>query len=267
MGKIIRKPRIFIASSIESMDVADAFNVNLDHQAEVTVWKNGFQLSQTSIDSLVKISGTFDFAVFIFTPDDITKIRNQEKNTVRDNVLFELGLFTGTLGKERCFIVRPRDVDMHLPTDLLGLTPVDYDGNRSDGNLEAAVNHPSTLIKKEVLKLGLISEDIGIQKKNRRKIDHTYKVGYYEFKLLSKILEGYSRSPEGVSVWSVFNDLNDIDAGTLSLSMVKLERMGYLDKSVSYEQHGDAYYILIVTADGIDYLIENEGEYTGDMPF
>ena len=47
------KPRIFIASFVESLDVADAINVNLDHQAEVTVWKNGFKLSTDTIDSLI----------------------------------------------------------------------------------------------------------------------------------------------------------------------------------------------------------------------
>lgn len=144
----MRKPRIFIASSVESLDVADAINVNLDHQAEVTVWKSGFRLSTSSIDSLVEKAETVDFAIFIFMPDDVAIIRNQEKHVVRDNVLFELGLFSGTLGKQRCFIIKPRDVDLHFPTDLLGLTPADYDGNRSDGDLASAINHPCVLIKK-----------------------------------------------------------------------------------------------------------------------
>ena len=96
----MRKPRIFIASAVESLDVADAFNVNLDHQAEVTVWKNGFALSQNTIDNLVKMAGSVDFAIFIFTPDDVANIKDQTKPIVRDNVVFEMGLFVGTLGKE-----------------------------------------------------------------------------------------------------------------------------------------------------------------------
>lgn len=253
----MRKPRIFIASAAESLDVADAFNVNLDHQAEVTVWKHGFSLSQNTIDSLVKIAESVDFAIFIFTPDDVASIRNQERNVTRDNVVFELGLFTGTLSKERCFIVKPRNVDLHLPTDLLGLTPADYNGERSDGNLEAAVNHPCVLIKKEVARLGLISQDLEIQKKARRKAGSTYKLGDVEHRLLATVLESYTSSPEGVSTWNAFNEFKGIDKGVLSLAAIKLERTGYLDKSIMNDGQYE-YYAFSITADGIDYLLENE---------
>ena len=256
---MMRKPRIFIASAVESLDVADAFNVNLDHQAEVTVWKHGFALSQSTIDSLVKMAESVDFAIFIFTPDDVVNIRNQLKHIVRDNVVFELGLFVGTLGKERCFIVKPRDEDLHLPTDLLGLTPADYNGERSDGNLEAAVNHPCVLIKKEVANLGLISQDLDIQRKARRKIGYNYTLGNVEHRLLAKVLESYASSPDGVSVWRTFNDLKGVEEGVLSLAAIKLERMGYLDKNIAVDQDdGHEYYAFSITADGIDYLLENE---------
>lgn len=257
MENTTRKPRIFIASAVESLDVADAFNVNLDHQAEVTVWKYGFQLSQSSIDSLVKMAESVDFAIFIFTPDDVATIRDQEKSIVRDNVVFELGLFTGTLGKERCFIVKPRDVDLHLPTDLLGLTPADYNGERSDGNLEAAVNHPCVLIKKEISELGLVSQDLAIQKKTRRKIGYNYQLGDVEHRLLAKVLESYASSPDGVSAWNTFGELEGVEQGILSLAAIKLERMGFLDKSISNDGQYE-FYAFSITADGIDYLLENE---------
>ncbi|MFJ5359375.1 MULTISPECIES: TIR domain-containing protein [Pectobacterium] len=256
----MRKPRIFIASALESLNVADAFNVNLDHQAEVTVWKHGFNLSQNTIDSLVKMAESVDFAIFIFTPDDIAEIRNQQKNIVRDNVVFELGLFVGTLGKERCFIVKPRDTDLHFPTDLLGLTPADYNGERTDGNLEAAVNHPCILIKKEVASLGLLSQDLNIQTKSRKKAGYNYKLGDIEHHLLAKVLESYASSPDGVSVWSTFDDIKIVEKGILSLAAIKLERVGFLDKSIAidHEYNNIEYYTFSITADGIDYLLENE---------
>ena len=255
----MRKPRIFIASSVESSDVADAFNVNLDHQAEVTVWKHGFSLSKNTIDSLVKMAESVDFSIFIFTPDDIVEIRNQRKHIVRDNVVFELGLFVGTLGKERCFIVKPRDTDLHFPTDLLGLTPADYNGDRSDGNLEAAVNHPCVLIKKKVANLGLLSQDLNISTKTRRKIEYNYKLGDVEHRLLTRVLESYVSSLDGVSVWNAFNDLKDVKERILNLAAIKLERVGFLDKNIAIDrEHNIEYYAFSITANGIDYLLENE---------
>jgi len=252
----MRKPRIFIASSLESLDVADAINVNLDHQAEVTVWKNGFKLSSDSIDSLLEKSATMDFAIFVFTPDDVATIRDKSKYIVRDNVLFELGLFTGTLGKERCFIVKPRDIELHFPTDLLCLSPADYDGNRSDGDLTSAVNHPCVLIKKQVAEIGVISQDLEIQKR-RKKTGYHYKLGDIEHQLLAKVLENHAGAPNGVSVWSTFNNIRGVDEGLLALAAIKLERLGYIKKGIDSDIN-DEFYTFAMTADGVDYLLENE---------
>jgi hypothetical protein len=250
----VRKPRIFIASSVENFDIADAINVNLEHQAEVTVWKNGFKLSSSSIDSLVEKSTIMDFAIFVFTPDDVATIRDQSKYIVRDNVLFELGLFTGTLGKERCFIVKPRDVELHFPTDLLGLTPADYEGNRSDGDLVSAINYPCVLIKKQVAELGVISQNIGIQKKKRKKTGHDYKLRDVEHRLLAKVLGSY---PDSVPVWSAFNSLKGAEDGVPALAAIKFERIGYIEKGIDSDIDGE-FYTFSMTADGIDYLLENE---------
>lgn len=256
----MRQPRIFIASAVESLDVANAFNVNLDHQTEVTVWKDGFGISQNSIDSLVKMAESVDFAIFIFTPDDISKIRTKEKNVVRDNVIFELGLFIGTLGKDRCFIVKPRDKVLHLPTDLLGLTPADYNEERSDGNIVAAVNPSCTLIKNEIVKQGLISQDLNIQKKSRRKIRYDYKFDAIEYQLLARLLQSYTNSPEGISSFQIYDDLKDTEKGVLSLALVKLEQAGFIDKKIAIDHHynDNEYYAFTITEEGIEFLLKNE---------
>lgn len=79
----------------------------------------------------------------------VTK-RNVHKNSPRDNVLFELGLFMGALGREKTFIVHCRDKDIDLPTDLAGVTLATF-RDRSDGNLQAALG-PVCLDIKEAIR-------------------------------------------------------------------------------------------------------------------
>ena len=134
------KPKIFIGSSVEGLNIAYAIQDNLQHDAYITVWDQGiFKLSSNTLDDLTKALTEFNFGIFVFKPDDITQIRQSNYNTVRDNVIFELGLFIGKLGKERVFFVLPNSVnDFHLPTDLLGITPGKY-LDRPDENLKAAL--------------------------------------------------------------------------------------------------------------------------------
>lgn len=256
----MRKPRLFIASSAESIPIADAVNVNLDHEFEISIWRNGtFKLSSTTIDDLVEKSSTIDFALFIFTPDDIASIRNNQEHVVRDNVIFELGLFIGAIGKPRCFILKPRDVDMHLPTDLLGVTPADYDPNRSDNDLVSATNRACSLIKTEVQRIGLINH--ASLSETRKMIANPvgYQLKNHDYQFLSACLQSHTSNPTGLSFQRISNDFRSTSEALLRISLIKLERLGLLSRTIETDSHdGFDYYAYSITEAGVDELLNNE---------
>ena len=147
------KPRMFIASSVEGLPIAYAIQENLEHDAEVTVWNQSvFELSSITIDGLREAARSSNFGAFVLSPDDELKLRGSDFKAARDNVIMELGVFIGILGRERCFVVHPRTPTLHLPTDVLGLTPATFDGSRQDGNLAAALGPACNKIREAIKK-------------------------------------------------------------------------------------------------------------------
>jgi hypothetical protein len=128
----LRRPKVFVGSSKEQLQLAYAIQANFEFLAiDVEVWTQGLcALSQSTMQGLQAAAQTADFAVFVFAPDDLATFRGNEVSVVRDNVIFELGLFAGRLGLERCFVVRPRLEKLHLPSDLAGITTATYDPAR-----------------------------------------------------------------------------------------------------------------------------------------
>jgi hypothetical protein len=158
------KPRLFVGSSSENLEIAYAVQENLEQVAEVTVWTQGvFSPSKYNLESLVDALFKTDFGVFIFAPDDITTTRGQDRQTVRDNVIFELGMFVGRLGRERSFILMPKSAqaNLHLPSDLLGLSPATYNAERRDGNIGAALGPVCSEISRHITRLGV--SDLAVQ--------------------------------------------------------------------------------------------------------
>lgn len=264
----MRKPRLFIASSVESLDVAEAVNVNLDHEFEVTLWKNGtFKLSSSVIDDLVEKSSFVDFALFIFAPNDIATIRSRSEHVVRDNVIFEMGLFVGAIGKSRSFILKPRDVEMHLPTDLLGVTPADYDACRSDSDLVSATNRACTLIKSEVERLGLINHESLSESKKIIANPTNYELKEQDYKYLAACLQSHTADPVGLPFYRISNNFSGVNDATLQLSLIKLERMGYLSKTIETDENdGYDFYAYSITEMGIDILLQNEDALQPEPP-
>lgn len=143
--------QFFISSSSEQLSIAKAIESTLSAEGfEPTLWsREAHGASQDNLEALLAQAAATDFAVFVFAPDDQVSKQGGSIGVVRDNVLFELGLFVGALGRDRCFIVREANVVMHKPSDLEGLTDLHY-SRRSDGNLRRSLGPATTAIAERV---------------------------------------------------------------------------------------------------------------------
>jgi CRP/FNR family transcriptional regulator, cyclic AMP receptor protein len=121
-------PKLFIMSSSEAKKIADALRAGLEKDVFSKVWDDGvFFAGGYPLEALEQQVNESDFAVAIAEPDDITESRGTRQRTLRDNVLFELGLFMGKLTRYRTILIHPRVKDLKIPSDLQGLTLIPYD--------------------------------------------------------------------------------------------------------------------------------------------
>lgn len=120
--------RVFIVSSAEALPIVDLLIKQFEHDPFLAVaWKNGvFRASHYTLDELETELDNSDFAIAVAHADDVVITRDDEWPTIRDNVVFELGLFMGRLGRRRAFLMEPRNADLKLPSDLAGLTTIPY---------------------------------------------------------------------------------------------------------------------------------------------
>lgn len=145
------KIRLFIISSAEALEIARAIQNAFEYDPfTVTVWTDGvFRASWYPIESLEKQVDQSDFAIAIAQPDDSMKTRGTDVATPRDNVIFELGLFIGRIGRLRSFLLEPRGEEVKLPSDLAGITTVPYRLDKKDmaGAIAPACNRIRAIIK------------------------------------------------------------------------------------------------------------------------
>ena len=124
--------QIFIGSSSESMVIAGKIKDQLSKKfLKTRVWYQGvFGAGEAYIESLESEARRSDFALLVLSPDDKVFSRGKVSKAPRDNVIFELGLFMGAIGRKRTFLVTPRGEKLKLPTDLDGITRIQYDKTR-----------------------------------------------------------------------------------------------------------------------------------------
>lgn len=144
--------RIFVGSSREAIGICRAVQDELNDEFDVTVWDQGvFRLTRAGFDSLLDVLDSSDAGIFILRADDVTTRRDVSTPSVRDNVIFELGMFVGRLGPDRTFMLTPNVPPPALPSDLAGITTAHYDARRfDDGESRAAVGPACTRIREQM---------------------------------------------------------------------------------------------------------------------
>ena len=124
----IMKRKLFIGSSKEGLSYANQIKDTITNECgdwlECEIWNEGgiFTLNKSTLENLVKASRRFDYGVLIATSDDLALIRLKARSIPRDNVIFEMGLFLGSLGLTRAFLLTQDNCK--LPSDYNGITTV-----------------------------------------------------------------------------------------------------------------------------------------------
>lgn len=141
------KPKVFIGSSSEAHETAEFIQSGLRRAADCIIWSQGvFTLSKSNLENLVDKVRDFDYGILILTADDLLEKRGNTNTSPRDNVIFELGLFMGALGRDKTFIVQRSKDTLSLPSDLDGIARLFIEEH--SGGLEPAIGPVCLELKK-----------------------------------------------------------------------------------------------------------------------
>ncbi|MDI1255391.1 MAG: nucleotide-binding protein [Flavobacterium sp.] len=115
------KPKIFIGSSKAGLPTAQKVSDNLSSIGDCYIWEdpNIWETNKSTFDNLLRMASYFDFGVFVATADDLTMTNDKIVIEPRDNVILEMALFLGAMGKHKSFLLVESGIK--LPTDFSGI--------------------------------------------------------------------------------------------------------------------------------------------------
>lgn len=123
-----RAPRLLVGSSKEGLETAEGLKTRLEPDVELHLWNDGiFVAGEYTLDSLVQQSRQFDGGLIVGTADDRVFSRDQDLDSIRDNLLLEFGLFVATFGRRKAILALEGLGSTKMPSDLLGLTCVGFE--------------------------------------------------------------------------------------------------------------------------------------------
>ncbi|MFB6343521.1 TIR domain-containing protein [Saccharicrinis sp. FJH62] len=179
---------IFIGSSVEGLELAHKIQEKLDYDGySVWIWEDVYNLSTQTLERLEEIKDQYHFGIFILSADDLVMKRNEIQWSARDNVLLELGFFMGFIGRKRCFIVMPRNIDITIPSDISGLTLATYDPKKQ---LTSAIGPAINKIRESIKEL-LLNSDLNMP------------IHYYNFRNIDSYTEEISKSTNRIFILSL----------------------------------------------------------------
>ena len=149
-------PLMVIGSSADGLPMANELQTAFQHDRfDAVVWPNGvFGPNGIAFDSLAQVASRADFAAFVVSPDDKVTRKHSEDLASRDNLVFALGVFLSQLARERVFLIKPLEVDVRIPWDLLGVTQITYT-LKPGRTVEAAIAPVCLQLRKTVASVGL----------------------------------------------------------------------------------------------------------------
>lgn len=141
------KRKLFIGSSSEGAQIASMVKNAIINECgdwiEPEIWNEEgmFKLNSSTFDNLLNKSIIFDYSILIATADDYIEKRGITNIAIRDNVIFEYGLFTGAMGKNNAYILIEESSEM--PSDIAGNTLCLF----KNENIKDKINRIVTTIK------------------------------------------------------------------------------------------------------------------------
>jgi hypothetical protein len=115
------KPKIFIGSSTAGISIATKAKLNLSSVGDCFLWNepNIWEANRSTFENLLHMVSYFDFGVFVATADDLTLTNDKVVIEARDNVILEMALFCGAMGRDKAFLLVEDGIK--LPTDFKGI--------------------------------------------------------------------------------------------------------------------------------------------------
>jgi hypothetical protein len=150
------KPKIFIGSSTQGYPIAEKVKNCLSSIGDCYLWKDEgvWEVNYSTFDNLLRMVKFFDFGVFVATADDLTQTADGKiVIEPRDNVILEMSLYLGAMGKDKSFLLVENGIK--LPSDFSGIYMPRFT-SADDASIEAACKEFANKIREYYL-LGYLS--------------------------------------------------------------------------------------------------------------